>query len=148
MPRHAREKSSTGIYHIMVRGINRQDIFHSEEDHQRYLDILLKIKREEDVEIWGYCLMSNHLHLLIREETALSKIMKRVGSSYAYWYNWKYHRSGHLFQDRFKSEKIETDAYLMTVIRYIHQNPIKAGMVSKPEEYRWSSCRDYYPRND
>jgi len=70
--------------------------------------------------------------------------MKRLGISYAYWYNRKYERIGHVFQDRFKSEFIEDDAYLLTVIRYIHQNTIKASIAGKPEEYAWSSCAAYY----
>lgn len=145
MPRHSREKSETGIYHIMVRGINRQDIFHDEEDYQKYLEILKRIIYENNAILLGYCLMGNHIHLLINEEKAdISNIMKRIGTSYAYWYNWKYDRNGHVFQDRFKSENVENDAYLLTVIRYIHQNPVSASIVSIPEEYRWSSCRDYY----
>jgi len=95
--------------------------------------------------ILGYCLMSNHVHLLIQENsTPISKIMKKIGTSYAYWYNRKYERSGHVFQDRFKSENIEDESYLLTVIRYIHQNPVKAGITSKAEDYTWSSCRVYY----
>jgi len=70
--------------------------------------------------------------------------MHRLGASYAYYYNWKYERVGHVFQNRFKSENVEDDIYLKTVIRYIHQNPVKAGMVKRAEEYRWSSCKGYY----
>lgn len=145
MPRKARILSSTGIYHIMVRGINRQDIFLDNEDHLRYLETMRRIIIEEKAQIMGYCLMNNHVHVLLREgETGISKIMKRLGTSYAFWYNWKYQRNGHVFQDRFKSECIEDDNYLKTVIRYILQNPLKAGMVEKPENYKWSSCKSYY----
>ncbi len=145
MPRHAREKSETGIYHIMVRGINRQEIFHDADDYQKYLDTLSRVKEEKHFQVLGYCLMTNHLHLLINEgKSDISDIMKRIGVSYAYWYNWKYQRNGHVFQDRYKSESVEDDAYLLTVIRYIHQNPVKAGIVKRPEEYRYSSCQDYY----
>lgn len=149
MPRNAREKSETGIYHIMVRGINRQDIFHDEYDYQRYLDTLCRVKEENGLKVLGYCLMSNHLHLLINEGKAdISRVMKQVGTSYAYRFNRKYDRSGHVFQDRFKSESVENDAYLLTVIRYIHRNPISAGILSKPEDYRWSSCGEYYQEKD
>lgn len=145
MPRHAREKSETGIYHIMVRGINRGNIFHEAGDYQRYLYTLSQVKELNHFQILGYCLMPNHLHLLINEaESDISTIMKRIGVRYAYWYNQKYQRNGHVFQGRFKSERVEDDAYLLTVIRYIHQNPIKAGIISKPEAYRYSSCQDYY----
>jgi putative transposase len=149
MPRYARQKSQTGIYHIMVRGINRQDIFYDEYDYQRYLDTLHRIKDENNSVLLGYCLMSNHLHLLINEGKAdISNMMKRIGTSYAYRFNLKYDRSGHVFQDRFKSESVESDTYLLTVIRYIHNNPVSAGMVSKPEDYSWSSCAGYYQEND
>jgi hypothetical protein len=74
--------------------------------------------------------------------------MKKIGASYAYLYNLKYERNGHVFQDRFKSESVETDAYLLTVIRYIHQNPVRAGILSKSQKYRWSSCKDYYQEKD
>jgi REP element-mobilizing transposase RayT len=149
MPRSARKRSETGIYHVMVRGINRQEIFHDDEDCQKYLETLEKIKKESSCEIYAYCLMGNHLHLLIREgKEHIEQIMKRIGISYAYWYNWKYEHFGHVFQDRYKSECVNSDGYLMTVIRYIHNNPVKAGMVKKPELYKWSSCRAYYGEKD
>lgn len=145
MPRTARAKSRTGIYHIMVRGINRQDIFHNDEDRKRYLDTLKRITIDNISDVFGYCIMSNHIHLIIKEgEAGISLLMKRLGASYAYWYNLKYQRSGHVFQDRFKSEKVEDDGYLLTVVRYVHMNPVKAQIVNKPEEYIWSSCRGYY----
>ncbi|MEQ8201224.1 MAG: transposase [Syntrophomonadaceae bacterium] len=145
MTRLAREISSTGIYHIMVRGINRQNIFLDDDDRIRYLEKMNRFVDEENGQIMGYCLMNNHVHILLREgKTGIARIMKRIGTSYAFWYNWKYQRCGHVFQDRFKSECIEDDNYLKAVIRYIHQNPVKAGIVKLPELYRWSSCGDYY----
>lgn len=109
------------------------------------METLKKLSLECGVTILGYCLMTNHVHLLIREsDKDVSVFMKRLGVSYAYWYNWKYERTGHVFQDRFKSEEVENDAYLLTVIRYIHQNPVKAAIVRDPEEYQWSSCAIYY----
>lgn len=87
--------------------------------------------------------MGNHVHLLLREgKEPLSQIFKRLGVRYVYWYNWKYKRTGHLFQDRFKSEPVEDDTYFLAVLRYIYQNPVKAGLCEKPEEYQWSS---YFP---
>jgi REP element-mobilizing transposase RayT len=128
-----------------MRGINRQDIFYDDEDFQRFLETLGQMKLEQQFEIYGYCLMSNHIHLLIREKKDhISRIMSRIGTSYAWWYNRKYNRSGHVFQGRYGSECVEDDKYLLTVIRYIHNNPVKAGMVSDPEHYKWSSIHAYY----
>lgn len=144
MSRKARELSSTGIYHIMLRGINRQDIFYDTEDRIRFINTLIKYKTVCEYEIYGYCLMSNHIHLLIKEgKENISQAIKRIGASYVYWYNLKYDRCGHLFQDRFKSEKVEDDRYLLVVLRYIHQNPIKAGIVKEVGQYKWSSYTEY-----
>jgi len=145
MPRRGRSKSKTGIYHVMARGINRDKIFHSERDYEKYFEILKNVKEISKFNMFAYCLMSNHVHLLIKEgEEPISQIMKRVNSRYAQWYNYKYERIGHVFQDRFKSECVDNDSYLLTVIRYIHQNPVKAKIIEKPEYYKWSSCSIYY----
>ncbi len=144
MPRRAREKSNTGIYHVMVRGINKQVIFNDEKDKHNFVSALKRYKKICGYEIYGYCLMSNHVHLLLREgKETIGQAMKRIGASYVYWYNLKYDRCGHLFQDRFKSENIEDDKYLMAVLRYIHQNPLKAGMVEDLAAYKWSSYNEY-----
>lgn len=88
--------------------------------------------------------MSNHIHILIKvEKEDLDLIMKRIAGSYVYWYNWKYYRKGPLFQDRFKSEPIEDNSYFLTVLRYIHQNPLKAGLAKNIDDYRFSSYNDY-----
>jgi putative transposase len=145
MPRRARVKSRSGIYHIMIRGANRQEIFHDDEDCSKFLDLLHIYKLKTEVEIYSWCLMSNHVHLLLKEGNEdVSATMKRIGVSYVSYYNWKYRTTGHLFQDRFKSENVESVRYLLTVVRYIHQNPLKAGMVKRVDEWRWSSCRLYY----
>lgn len=144
MPRTARKLSKIGVYHVMVRGINRQDIFLDDKDRKTFLDKLNNAKERSNCRIYAYCLMSNHVHLLIAEEDeTISQMMKRLGSSYVYWYNKRYERVGHLFQDRFRSEPINNESYLLTAIRYIHQNPVKAMIVSDCENYVWSSYRDY-----
>ena len=128
----------------MLRGINRQQIFEDEEDYVRFLETLQKYKAQCEYELYAYCLMGNHIHLLMKEgKEDLTQIFKRIGGSYVYWYNWKYHRCGHLFQDRFKSEPVETDEYFLTVLRYIHQNPVKAMLCHSAEEYSYSSMREY-----
>ena len=130
MPRQARKKSKTNIYHIILRGINRQIIFEDSEDYTRFIETLDRYKAVSGHNVFAYCLMSNHIHMLIKaEKEEPNLIMKRIACSYVYWYNSKYYRSGHLFQDRFRSEPVETDEYFLTVLRYIHQNPIKAKLV-------------------
>ena len=144
MPRVAREKSSTGVYHVILRGHNQQPIFKEEEDAQRFLHTLEKYQKSGDYLVFAYCLMANHVHLLIKEEqTELGTIMKRIGASFVYWYNKKHERCGNLFQDRFRSEAVEDEAYFLTVLRYIHQNPVKAGLVEEPASYKWNSYREY-----
>ena len=133
MPRQARKKSNCGIYHIMLRGINQQQIFEDAEDYERFLDILKDCKEICEFELYAYCLMGNHVHLLIKEKKEpIEQIVKRIGSRFVYWYNVKYQRKGHLFQDRFKSEPVDTQKYFSTVLIYIHRNPIKAGICAKP----------------
>ena len=144
MPRKARNRAESGIYHIMLRGINQQQIFEDEEDNQKFLQILMECKEISEYKLLAYCLMGNHVHLLIQEgKEPLDHIFRRFGSRFVYWYNTKYRRVGHLFQDRFKSEPVDSDAYLITVIRYIHQNPVKAGICEKPEDYPYSSWQEY-----
>jgi len=128
----------------MIRGINQQNIFSDDEDYKKFMDILDTYHKKISYEIYAYCLMGNHVHLLIKEgKEVLSNTMKRIGASYVYWYNWQYNRKGHLFQDRFKSEAVEDDTYFLTVLRYIHQNPQKAGLVNNIASYKWSSYREY-----
>ncbi len=149
MPRTRRRKSISGIYHIILRGINKQIIFEEEEDSIRFLETLRKYKEKGCYKIYAYCLMKNHIHLLLKEQNEeLGIAMRRIGASYVYWYNWKYNRSGHLFQDRYKSEVVEDEKYFLTVLRYIHQNPVKAGVVNDVEDYRWSSYSSYIGRNE
>jgi putative transposase len=147
MPRAARIKSSTGIYHIITRGINQQNIFSCEDDYERFLNTLTRYCRKSKCEIYAYCLMDNHTHLLLKEGLEpLATTMKKIGTSYVYYYNWQYNRKGHLFQDRYKSEPVEDDTYFLTVLRYIHLNPIKAGIADDPASYPYSSYTEYTNR--
>lgn len=118
MPRQQRKKSSSGIYHVMLRGINQQQIFHDDEDNKKFIKVLADCKAVSEFEIFAYCLMRNHVHILIKEgKEPLDLIFKRIGGRYVYWYNTKYNRVGHLFQDRYKSEPVETDEYFLMVLR-------------------------------
>ncbi len=145
MPRRAREASSIDTYHVILRGINQQQIFYEEEDYQRYLHLLNRFREKCNYKIFAYCLMGNHVHLLIRTDgESLGQIFKRIGCSFVYWYNEKYERSGHLFQGRFKSVPVNTERSLLIVLRYILQNPVKAGICSLPHDYAYSSAKEYF----
>ncbi|WP_096156486.1 MULTISPECIES: transposase [Bacillus] len=144
MPRKARERSRSGIYHIMLRGINQQTIFEDKEDKRRFIQTLAKYKKVSQYELYGYCIMDNHVHLLLKEtEETISLTIKRISSSYVYWYNDKYARCGHLFQERFKSERVEDSKYFLIALRYIHQNPVKAGLAKNIFECKWTSIKEY-----
>lgn len=144
MPRKPRKKSRNGVYHIIIRGINKQIIFEEDDDKRRFLETIGRYKKQCNIKLYGYCLMDNHVHLLVKEvEVTVSEYIKRICSSYVYWYNMKYDRCGHLFQDRFKSEVVETRAYFFTVLRYIHQNPLKAGIADNVFDSNWTSIGEY-----
>lgn len=128
----------------MLRGINQQQIFEDVEDCDKFLSILMEYKEMCRYSIYAYCIMGNHLHLLLKEGTeTLEQTFKRICGKFVYWYNAKYQRTGHLFQDRFKSEPVDTDEYLLTVVRYIHQNPVKAKLCKKVSDYTYSSYAEY-----
>ena len=149
MPRQARRKSESGIYHVMLRGINQQQIFEDSEDCEKFLQILKDCKAVSEYKLFAYCLMGNHIHLLIQEnKEPIEQIMKRISTRFVYWYNIKYQRVGHLFQDRFKSEPVEDDGYFMTVIRYIHQNPIMAELCENLSDYEYSSYNEFFKNSD
>ena len=157
MPRRPRQSSGTGIYHVMMRGINHQNIFEEQEDYYQFLNTLDLMAQSYESDgtpagrnyiLYAYCLMSNHIHLLIRErEDTIGMAIKRIASSYVYYYNHKYSRDGHLFRERYKSEPVNDMAYFVTLLRYIHQNPVKAGIVNKVNDYEFSSWQEYEDKN-
>lgn len=143
MPRQARQRSESGTMHLIVRGIGRQTLFEAREDYAFFLAALERFSRETGVTILAYCLMENHAHLLVRDaDDQISRMMKKLGVSYSQYFNRKYRRQGHLFQDRYLSEAVEDDRYLLTVFRYILNNPRKAGLCDAAD-YEWSSYRLY-----
>ncbi|MGI6225957.1 MAG: REP-associated tyrosine transposase [Peptococcales bacterium] len=144
MARQARLESETGYYHVMIRGINRENIFQTEQEKEKILTLVKEKTQEEPCKIVAYCIMNNHLHMIIHAEKAiLVRVMKRINISYAMSYNQRNKRIGPVFQDRFRSENIETEKYLFGAIRYIHNNPVQAGITTKAQEYKWSSMREY-----
>ena len=144
MPRTARKMCDANIYHVMLRGINRQNIFEDDEDRLCFMSLLKHYKKLCGFKLHAFALMSNHIHLLIEPASeTLDTIFRRIGTAYAGWYNKKYQRTGHLFQDRFRSENVENHQYFITVLRYIIQNPMKAGLETRPGTYRWSSFLAY-----
>ena len=145
MSRLAREISPTGLYHIVFRGINKQHIFEEETDYLKMSQILQELKADHCFEIYAYCFMSNHVHMLLKEKKTgeISQIMKRVLTRYAMYFNKKYQRTGALIANRYKSQPVEIDEYFLSVIRYIHQNPIKAGLTNNVKDYRWNSYNEY-----
>jgi len=144
MAGQARKKSETGIYHIVFRGINKQNIFDDDEDRRKFLETLKYYKGLCNYLLYGYCLMDNHIHFLIKErDETISQLVKRISASYVHWYNEKYERCGHLFQERFKSETVESEDYFLVALRYIHQNPVKAGIAQNVSNYLWSSYQEY-----
>lgn len=146
MPRIARILPEEGVFHVLTRGNNRQDTFHCPEDYQSYLEILKQVQRKHPFKIYHYCLMSNHVHLLLEtiSGSSLSVIMKKINLGYALYYKKRYRHVGHFWQDRFKSLLIEKDEYLLACAAYIELNPVKAGMVITPQEYGYSSYRFYF----
>ncbi len=153
MPRKARETSATGIYHVMLKGTNGQDIFEERADYWKFLKLLRQQTFPEDKQghplpphciLYAYCLMTNHVHLLIRAtEDGLSSPISSIAIAYALYFNQKYERQGHLFQDRFKSEPVNDMGYFVTLLRYIHQNPVAAGITKRVDSYTWSSWCEY-----
>ena len=129
------------IYHVLNRGNNRQVIFAQDNDYQHYLKILKKYKEKFQFKIFAFCLMTNHVHLLIKTSSqgTVSNIMKAVTIAHTMYYHHKYNASGHVWQGRFKSPLVSDDEYLLTLMRYIEQNPVRAGIVTRPEEYLFSS---------
>jgi len=138
MPRTARLILNNACYHIITRGNQKQDIFKEHEDFYVYLGLLSKYKKRFNSKIYGYCLMSNHVHLVIESEM-LNKFMHGVNLSYAQHFKYKYNTIGHFWQDRYKSFVIQKDEYLINCITYIEYNPVRAQIASRPEDYPFSS---------
>ncbi len=147
MPRSARLDVEGFYYHIICRGQRKNPLFFSPEDRQKYFEIFNEILEEHDIAVHVYCLMTNHVHLLVRRNKIhLHNFMKRLNTRYAMYFNHKYNVAGHVFQNRYKSMIVLDESYLMHLVKYIHMNPVKAKICEKPSEYKYSSA-SYYKGN-
>lgn len=143
MPRKPRMYLPGVPAHVVQRGNNREACFFQDEDYQFYLAVLGDALKRYRVQLHAYVLMTNHVHLLMTptDESGISRVMQHLGRLYVLYVNRTYRRSGTLWEGRHKSSLINATEYLLTCYRYIELNPVRAGMVAVPEEYRWSSCR-------
>ncbi len=144
MARQARVEVEGGLYHVITRGNNRRQIFNSPADYEKFLLLLAVQKTKLPFFLYAYCLMTNHVHLLLeRQASSVGRIMHRVLTGYAQYYNRRYRHVGHLLQGRHKAILCQSERYLSELVRYIHLNPVRAGMVTVPEGYEYSSHRAY-----
>ena len=143
MPRIPRIISESGYMHLMIKGVNKQIIFEERSDYIHFLNLLKKSSIDKNVKICAYCLMENHVHLLVYDrDKNTPQFMKQLCQTYAVYFNNKYQRSGHLYQNRYTSKPVESEKYLLKVFHYILNNPRKAGICSAAE-YPWSSYGKY-----
>lgn len=143
MPRIARGLADNQIYHIINRGNRRETVFHDNNDYERFLKLLIEAKDKYNIEIYAYCLMPNHFHLVIYTKYADSlSQMHWISSSYVRYYNKRYNISGHLWQGRYKSFIVQEDTYLLVLLKYVEANPKRARIVKDCCEYRYSSARN------
>ncbi len=143
MPRIARIVGASCPHHIVQRGNNKEKLFSDKEDYAKYLSLLERYSTEKEALILAYCLMSNHVHLLLRplETKALSKMMQGITLCYTQYFNTKYGRTGRLWECRYHSTIIDEDRYLWSVSRYIENNPVRVGIVKRAEDYKYSSAK-------
>lgn len=147
MPRKPRRLQWTeaACYHVINRGHNREIVFRDDQDRQYFLGLLQRYRQAFDVRLYHYCLMSNHFHLLwqLADPRRLSALMAGLLRAYVHYYHRRYGFVGHLWQGRFKSPAVQMESYLLSCGRYVERNPLAAGLVTEPWDYRWSSCRHY-----
>ena len=145
MSRRPRVWVPGGIYHVTVRGNNRDRMFLEDVDYQQYLVELRQHRDQWPFHVLAYALMPNHVHLVIEpsEEASFSDVMRQQGTRYAHYFNQRYRHIGHVHQGRFYSNWVNQEPYLLEVTRYVHLNPVRARLCARPIEYRWSSYRQY-----
>ncbi|OGX16028.1 MAG: hypothetical protein A2166_05275 [Omnitrophica WOR_2 bacterium RBG_13_41_10] len=144
MPRGTRILLDKVCYHIINRGNQKQNLFLEESDFEKYLQLLKHYKKKYTFKLFGYCLMPNHIHLILqpKQSEKLIKFMQGITQTYSIWFNKKYKKVGRLWQGRFKSMVVQKDNYFLECIYYIETNPVRANLVLSPLNYLWSSYRD------
>jgi len=140
MPRKARLVLEGSCYHIITRGNQKQAVFKDEADYETYIRLISKYKERYGFRLYGWCLMNNHIHMVV-ESDLLAKFMHGISLSYAQYFRYKYRTIGHFWQDRYKSYVIQKDGYLINCISYIEYNPVRARITLRPEDHEWSSYR-------
>lgn len=149
MGRRARTSFAGAKYHVTSRGNRKNSLFYDKEDFEKYLNLLEETRLHYPFNLHSYCLMTNHIHLQLETlDSPLSAIMKYFHTKYAKFFNKKYDYSGHVFEKRYGAELLNSPEYELDVSKYIHLNPVNAGMVNRPEDYPWSSYRAYLNLND
>lgn len=146
MGRQSRVLLDNGIYHVMTRGNRKQDVFLEKLDYLKYLEILSHYKNKHRFKLYAYCLMPNHIHLVLQVESGitLSLSMRDLNRSYANWFNEKYNKVGHLWQDRYRCKLIEKDRYMLECLEYVEFNPIRANLCKTLIEYPFTSWQERY----
>ncbi|MGN1266720.1 MAG: transposase [Dorea sp.] len=150
MPRTSRKESVTGIYHVMTRGLNKMPVFKEKREKTRMINLIRENLSIYDVEIFAYCIMSNHLHLLIKADLQeLASFMAKILAAFAKYYNYKHNRIGYVFQSRYKSQCVENENYFWNCLRYIHRNPSQQEGIEELLKYEYSSLKElYYEEKD
>jgi putative transposase len=140
MPRRPRIQFPGLLRHVVARGNGRMKIFLDDSDYTRFLDLLTDFVEEFEVECWNYCVLPNHYHIAVRPTLPnLSEAIQSLNSRYAQWWNKRHETVGHVFQGRFKDQIVDSESYLLALCRYIALNPVRAGLVGEPVDWRWSS---------
>ena len=149
MPTPRRVVYPGAVYHVICRGNDRGDLFLDDEDRRHYLELFCVVIAEFRLKVYAYTLMTNHLHLFFRTLLPnISEAMYRLSLDYSVYFNKRHHRTGHLFERRFKSKLVQEDRYFLGLLRYVHMNAVKAGMVDSPEKYAWCGHRAYLGQPD
>lgn len=145
MAREARKESSTKIYHIVNRGIERRSIFAEKRERTRMINIIRENWKKYQVNFYAYCIMPNHFHMLVQADLkTLALFIAVISARYALYYNYKHRRSGYVFQNRYRSQCVENEAYFWNCLRYIHLNPVKAKLSDDLVSYHHGSMREYF----